>query len=1043
MVGGICGGTAVAFLPAPIPELAVVPLPTLPSEYNHSSFFGTVWSVQATLVALVYPFVLTFIAVMLQRRAASKIALSVYLLDSAVIPAGTSSLLLLAAMAVQYFVLVAAPSDLFLAAAMFNGVWLLANTALTGYFLAKTIRYVEDEVGQLAYRNLAVSLVLRDELIASLSKHLLVSAAHRLKWEAFAGTASDGTPEVQLLSLSRGKGQVSRILKREATLVDVHLGALEWVAKRWLSRVPRGLQQQGIRAPRPILQFRSMLHGTSVGLVELCSVGEGPDLTPLEAEVVLRAFVFGKRPRRLVTGNTTDMLEELATEVHSLQEQGRHTASRQALHRMMELHVGLLEACNEAPEVEGDVSSAAGLATSPYSWGGRNFNTTWLRPYRELIFLSVAQLERDQTLLSSLAYAATNLVAGSELQPPQLVAELFSLPKLLDHATASWWLKETQRAGAKADPDGFVLPLPAAEDYRKAIVTLIGGLSSFRYANVEGPTKPGIAWKQQCRAARSWAAHVDLSATLLLNAVARGDTVAAEWYCDNLAAWWGNHQYELDYGHEVEYEPGLSEVRLGITDLDWSATEKKLAEMAKRPVALEEAQQVVWHTVRRYWEAMRLVVCLLLLEQAEAGKFQNLATRVSANLARHRLFHTGPHAEGLDLSDPDEVLALFVETCFSDSWVLRRLDGFCEERDRWNDIAPVVTGWTYSGSGGATNVSSRVVALSQVLLAAQPAARQSWRKTKDVLGRAEVDLPTLGKVANFANICIFSYRRKSFRPFLPVAGLVRGAFEKGAVTLVERKRVFRGFVLLRREALARRENGLSTLLVSPQAIDELARRLSAAMSIKDSLAGSRAFCDVHVGTSSGALPLNATGFKFTKENLTEPPLVEISDSEIKRLAKDFLKHTVVYTLKQLLVGRAVASIAHPDNATLLTNIESAAENLRLIGLSPVAVVPLGSVAGHALRPYQWGPPGQPPLPPGIQLSYRKSGPFEFASGFVNNTPVIHSATPGQETFVVPLEWMSMLVLKPTPLGVLVPGHTITGINEVTLNFAWSASLQSS
>jgi hypothetical protein len=1043
VIGVVCAAIGVTFLPAPLPQLAVIPLPTLPSEYNHPGFFGTVWSVQATLVALVYPFVVTFIAVMLQRRAASKIALSVYLLDSAVLPAGTSSLLLLAAMAIQYFLLVAAPSDLFLAAAVFNGVWFLANTALTGYFLAKTIRYVEDEVGQRAYRNLAVSLVLRDELTASLSKHLLVNAAERLNWQATSNLANEPTPEVQLLSLSRGRGQVVRTFNREATLVDVHLGALEWVAKRWLARVPSSQKQSGMRAQRPVLQFRSMLHGTSIGPVELCSVADGPDLTPLEAEVVRRAFVFGKRPRNLVTGSTTDMLEELATEVHSLMEQARNTAGRQAFHRMTDLHVGLLEACHEAAEVEGDVSSAAGLATSPYSWGGRNLNTTWLRPYRELVFSAVSQLERDQTLLSSLAYAASNVIAGSELQPPQLVAELFSLPKLLDHALASWWLKEAQRAGAKPDPEGYVLPLPAVEDYRKAIVTLVGGISSFRYAHSDGPTKPAIAWKRRCRAARAWAAHVDLSATLLLNAVARGDGVAAEWYCDNIAAWWGNHQYELDYGHHVDYEPGLSEVRLGITELDWQSAEQKFAGLAKRPVDIDEAHKVVWHTVRRYWESMRMVVCLLLLQQAEAGKFQVLATRIAANLARHQLSHAGPRSEGLDLSDADELLALFVETCFTDSWVERRLDAFCEERGRWSDSAPVVSGWMYSGSGGATDIRSKVVALSQLLLAAQPGARETWRKTDEVLGRADMDLLTLGQVAYLANSSITSSRQKSFRPFLPVTASLRSVLGKGALMSSERKRVFRGYVGLRRGALARREAGLLALSVSQHVVDDLAQRLSAAMATTGALSGSRAFCKVRIGAAPGALSLNATGFKFTKENLTEPPLVAISDGEVEHLAKDFMNHTVAYSLSQMLATRAVLPIPHPDDAALLTNIEEAAERLRLIGLSPVAVVSPASTAIQALRPYQWGRPGRPLLPTGIQLSYHKSGVYEFADGFVNDTPVISSGTPSRATFVVPLEWMATLVLEPKPLGVVGASHAVTGANEVTVNFVWDASLQSS
>lgn len=1042
VVGVVSAGIAAAFLPAPLQQLAVIPLPTLPCDYNHSSFFGTVWSVQATLVALVYPFVLTFVAVMLQRRAASKIALTVYLLDSAVLPAGTSSLLLLAVLAVQYFSLVAAPSDLFFAAAVFNGVWFLVNTALTGFFLAKTIRYIEDEVGQRAYRNLAVSLVLRDELTASLSKHLLTNAPERLNWQAPSSIADEHRPEVQLLSLSRGKAQVIRTFGREATFVDAHLGALEWVARRWLARARSDQQQAEVRARKPVLRFRSMLHGTSIGPVELCSVANGPDLTPLETEVVRRAFVFGKRPRSLVTDSTTDMLEELATEVHSLMEQGRSTASRQAFHRMVDLHIGLLGACHEAGDVEGDVSSAAGLARSPYSWGGQNLNTTWLRPYRELVFSAVRQLERDQTLLSSLAHAASDVIARSELQPPQLVAELFSLPQLIDHAMASWWLKEAQRAGAKPNAEGYVLPQPAVEDYRKAVVTLVSGIESFRYAYSEGPVNPAVAWKRRCRAARSWASHVDLAATLLLNAVSRGDGAAAEWYSDNLAAWWGNHHYELDYGHHVEYDPGLSGVRLGITELDWQSAGEKLAGLAKRPVDIEEAQKVIWHAVRRYWESMRMVVCLLLLQQAEAGKFQVLATRIAANLARHRLFHEGPRSEGLDLSDADELLGLFVDTCFADSWVERRLDAFCEERDRWTDRAPVVSGWIYSGTGGATDIRSKAVALSQLLLATQPNARETWRKTSDALGREAMDLLALGQLASMADSFISTYRQKSFRPYFALVAALRGTLEKGALTVGERRSVFKGYVRLRREALARREAGLKALSVSQQVVDDFVKRLSVAMVAPDVLTDSHAFCSVRVGTAPSAYPLIATGFKFTKEQFTQPPLIAISDAEVKQLATDFMSHTVAEALNQLLVARGAFPIAHPDDTALLTNVQATAERLRATGFSPVAIVSAGSPAMQALRPYHWGRPGQPSLPTGIQLSHRKPGVYEFANGFINDTPIISLLTPSEATFVVPLEWMRTLVLEPKPLGVVEVSHAVTGTNEVSVRFAWDASLQS-
>lgn len=1043
IVGGFCVVIAAAFLPAPLPQLAFIPLPTLPSDYSHPSFFGALWSVQATLVALVYPFVLTFITVMLQRRAVSKIALSVYLLDSAVLPAGTSSFLLLAVLTVEYFLLVVAPHDLFLAASVFNGGWFLANVALTGFFLAKTIRYLEDEVGQQAYRNLAVSLVLREELKTSLSQHLMFSAAERLQWQPSHAVLAATSPRVQFFSMSKGKGQAARSFNRASTLTDVHLGALQWVSERWLARARGFTSSQGGPIRSPVLQFKPTLHSTSIGRIELCSVVDGPDLRPLEVAVVSRAFCFGTRPRKLVAGSTVDMLEELAAEVQSLLEQGRHDASRQAFYRMLDLHVGLLEACHEAPEVEGDVSSAAGLVTSPFAWGGRTLNSTWLHPYRELIFAAVERLERDQTLLSALAYAASRVVAASELQPPQLVVEIFSLPKLLDHALASWWLKAAQRTGGTPEPEGYALPQPSLEDYRKAIVTLVGGLSGFRYASTEERTEPPLAWKQRCRAARAWAAHVDLSATLLLDAVARGDGVAAEWYCDNLSAWWANHQYELDPGRDMRYEPGLSEVRLGITELAWPVAEQRLSKLANRSVGIEEAEHVVWHAVYRYWEAMRMVVCLQLLQQAESGAFHILAARVSANLARHQLFQGGPRAEGLDLTDPDELLSLFVETCFADSWVRGRLDSFCEARDRWtSDRAPVVSGWMYSGSGGATDVRSKVLVLSQMLLAAQPRARETWRKTLDVLAMADIDLQVLAQVDYLMNTCISTCRQKSFRSHLPLVDSLRGLLGKAALVVPDRLSVFRGYVRVREDARTRRTAGLNALVVAQKSVDELAKRLSAAMSVDAALSGSYAFCRVEVGTASSGNLLNATGFKFTKENLTDPPLDAIADSHIEHLAKEFMNYTSAHLLHQFLTARGIAPIAHPDDVSLLKNIDAAATKLRLIGLHPAVVVSQDSAASKALRPYEWDRLGLPSLPAGIQLSYRKSGVCDFAAGFVNDTPVLSLSTPVGAAFILPLEWIAKLVLEPSLHGVVITSHSVTGTNEVSVDFQWQASLQS-
>ena len=69
------------------------------------TYFGTAWSVQATVVALVYPLVISFVTLLLQRRATAKVALTAYLLETGVKPSGISSFALLLLMTLQYLAL--------------------------------------------------------------------------------------------------------------------------------------------------------------------------------------------------------------------------------------------------------------------------------------------------------------------------------------------------------------------------------------------------------------------------------------------------------------------------------------------------------------------------------------------------------------------------------------------------------------------------------------------------------------------------------------------------------------------------------------------------------------------------------------------------------------------------------------------------------------------------------------------------------------------------------------------------------------------------
>jgi len=1045
-VGAACLALACIFLPAPYPSWAVIPSPRLPNDYTHAGFFGAVWSVQATMVALVYPIVLTFITIMLQRRATSKVALNVYLLDSAVLPAGTSSLVLLVAMSVEYLFSVYAPRSLVLFAIVFNGSWLIANVIFTGYFLARTVRYVEDQVGQTAYRRLAVNTVLREELVGSLCEHLLAGAPERLHWSARTALSS-GEPSVTFFSLRDGTALVSRKLTREKVLTNVRLGALTWVASRWVvrSRTLAHLRarESGRELECPTLKLRAGLNEPALGTIELCSVTEDfASLSLLEIAVLRRAYVFRDIPNRLMSYSTIDMLEELAAEVRSLNESRRFTAGQEALANLLKLHCALLTACDEGSQGKDAPTSAASLQTSPYAWGARNYNTEWQKPYRTLTQLAVRQFAEDDDLFGSLAFAASNLIRDSELQPPSLIAELFVLPRLLDHALAQSWSREMQRAGINtATAARSALPQPFSQDYQDAIIRLLGGIHSFRYVERRSEDEAS-AWRARCNAAQSFASHIELSANLLLSAVGRGDAVAAQWYGDNFIAWWENHSFDLDYGQQVDYEEGLEDVRLGITELAWPQAHRHLSEVFPRRLTHQHALEVVWHTVRRYWESMRLVVVLLLLEQAQGGTHQELALALAARILRRQVVNRGVNTSGLELVDPDAVLALFVELCEFDDYSRQRLFGFCERHAHWTDTTPMVPGWLYSGSGRNSPVERKLEPLAQIIVACVTDDSGRWRASLELLNRANINLRKLQTVGELAESTLRTLRRKTFRAFYPVAMALRADIGMATALPRERKYAAHGLIRLRAAARERRRKGLEELVVDPRAVRAFVEQLSHAFLAEGTQLPVQSFYAVATGPHSKGEPFKRRGIPLAVEQLVIPRLTPIWKGDIEAWAKRFVGETVTESVHRVLAERNAKPIPHLDDASLLAGVVSAANAISTSGLTPVIIPgPARERGSYALQPHRWQRAGHEALPAGFNLEYQAPKRLKYASAYLICTPILHMHMP-EGVFVVPLEWMATLVFEVSAAGSIVAAtYSVPRVNEVKVDVTWRAHFE--
>ncbi len=623
-----------------------LPGPKLDEKFDAGAYTGVPWGVQATLVALVYPIVLSFIALMLQRRAHSTVALRVYVLDAAVVPAGASAIGLLLTMGAQYF---ASPysSNGFLAEYLglllaFNGIWFGFNIFLTGFFLSRTVRFIQDDEQRHVYTRVAVDVALRSELTSAVKQHLFVNAPQE-DWRLSAQSNEvDKLPQVHMFRTSDGSPAVKRDLKGSLMLHDVHLLLLKVVVGRWVTRAKL---QSSDRLRQPTLEFPPMVGEIATGDVVLCSVANGPELTAFERFLVRTAFCY--RPSRLGTLSlsTKKMLEEIGAEVEAAAEQHRFGAAEDGLRNVIRLHKTLLLA--SAADQKGSAENAATIGTSPYGWGSNTFDIEWLKPYCEVGRIAVKLLDEDSRLFRTLAVVPASIAAELPPKPEKLVIDAQMVATNLMYQLGGWW---TRKADAGLAPgakkfDGM-LPAPIGKVYEQALIAFVGSFGDLHIRVPMGKSAEET-WAAMTARALVYASHIDNSALFFLKAVSRGDEVGSRWLLDSFLKWCGNRQHELDCGDPDEFNVrhatlSLAEKAwLGAIDFLWNGDE---------PVDIGQAGKAMNLGIRRYWESMRLYLALLLIHNAgPTPETDCRELRLAAALVQGTPQHRGGNADCWDL----------------------------------------------------------------------------------------------------------------------------------------------------------------------------------------------------------------------------------------------------------------------------------------------------------------------------------------------------------------------------------------------------------
>jgi len=716
--------------------------------------FSTLWAVQATLAALVYPIVIAFVTVFLQRRPAAQTFVHLYVLESGAFASGLSSLGLIAAMAVQYVFIGPLGIDLPLWVEA-DAIWFAMNAALTTYFLFRSVDFLRPDVQMGVARGYAIAIALPRD-VARLNLFQALARAQSEGWiDAPSYGVNDdapGGPSVWLSSFSLGGGSVQATyrLRLPKQVADARLWFLRLAVAGWMRSArrlppPEGAGKVFGDGNWPLLTVAPTPGRTYLEDVPLARVVRGPSLSAFQRLLLRKAFVFRRPTAERFGISVTALLGEVEADVRHAAASDEAGSFERAYEQLISLHESLLTACL-VKTADGSFGSWA-MLPDIHKFGERRLHELWGDAYRSVYEAAISAITRNTKPAQRLCHLIQHLRASDwEQMPVEILEHLLLLPTLMMFQLGGWWARQAEEQGYlnRGPGRGILLKPPVLRFYEEIVMSFVSGWESARDAVAPVPEAGApITWLVVQRLARLNVKHLQETARMLMGAVDRGDRLAAEWLADIMSKWFDDLQYDQLPIALYDKQTYLTVDHLM---LDWDVAIRSLG--ADEPTMLRHGEPLtvlqrglLMAALKNFLTDMRLVVIELLLFWAmrdEApDREDSLAVDIAAGLISGRQWR-----QGGALTEPLTHLAAYEflqanvrQFAAGGQWRVGytgRLDAFVS-RIKDMERPEMVSSRVYSGFG-ADDLDSL---MDQQLLVFAAVSNAAW--TADGLGR-QVDI---------------------------------------------------------------------------------------------------------------------------------------------------------------------------------------------------------------------------------------------------------------------------------------------------------------
>lgn len=1006
---------AVALLPLGLRFLGVCLPPSAWTRSDLPTYFGTAWSVQATVVALVYPLVVSFVTLLLQRRATVKVALTAYLLETAVIPAGASSFALLVLMTIEYLALSWLTIEQVQAMMVANMVWLAVNLLLTGWFLARTAKYLQDERRVQALLWLTQCVTLPQDVRAYVTG-LFLQNAQTQGWLPGADFADEGPgPKVMVYPMGEGRPVVQVHFSAPMELRDVHFKPVAWAVGRWAKRIEK------TPGANPLLELPSTPAQPLVTHV-LCRVREAEEPSTFGKAAIRVSYKFAKASQSVMPFSTVEVMEELGQEAAAQIDQGREPGFRQALSDLVDVHTGLLKAA-QFRSPEGPLDNVSVLQ-DPYGFGSRPMNREWMEPYRAIVEAAVSKLEEDSRYFGRAAAISGRLVHHVGEQPHHVLVDLMLASTLLMYHVGLWWTRHASRQSVPAVGTSQLLAPPFQKIYSDALQTWVGAWESIHVSVDNDAVRQGSdVWDANVTRVKVYAQHVDETVRLLLIAVARGDAEASRRLEDSLVKWWGNRQYEFGAERGAP-RPQWKLLNLTLAELSWQEAQAQIPDLPEGEEAAGVAGKLLAIALKRYWTDVCMVAAVVLLEHAAdtPDVEPSLAVEIASALMAGHGYDSGGRVEAEPVQGAGGGLTRLARAQFASRPYSLRLDTIVE-RFRSDVRAPMTSGRMYSFSG-AEDVDTLKRGQGMYMAACAAGQHADLRGYTQLVDAWRADLRLLDRTARHFAALAETIRDAAFSKQSPVIERVRAvlaraepvadAIEQAASTCDEAVTL----------ASTAHEKTVNDAPLDPDRLLELAQCVHARVLSSDGGTDFPVSLTTRFQASDAALEKSQQVFTgVSKLPYTNPPLESLDDGNTRWFAQYVGQRVFAVALARLQKKHGIEPVRDDHAEAFFDDLLMRIDNVTAEGGTPVVLVAAGGRVDR-LSPYRLPEDGD--VPKGVVI---RPPPADEGGLYatVNEVAVYSVPMDRRRVLVLPKEWLSTLRFLSHPGGL---GFAVTATAEV-------------